>query len=155
MYDWDNTTNPEFSAPPRRSTQLTHEVFVTFMFEVTAIINASHLVPVSTDPESPFILTPSMLLTQKKAVSLLWKISARETCSNVSRRELAETFWSRWWKEYIGTCHHKCPEIKEGDIVLLKDKNVKRNEWQMWLIMKAVPSKDSMVRSVELFSTGQ
>ncbi|KAL1267084.1 hypothetical protein QQF64_002759 [Cirrhinus molitorella] len=48
-----------------RYTQLTHEVLVTFMSEVTAIINARPLVPVSTDPEFPFILTPSMLLTQK------------------------------------------------------------------------------------------
>lgn len=35
------------------------------MAEVTAIVNARPLVPVSSDPESPLILTPSMLLTQK------------------------------------------------------------------------------------------
>lgn len=42
--------------------KLTHEVITTFMAEVTAIINARFLVPVSTDP---FLLTPSTLLTQK------------------------------------------------------------------------------------------
>ena len=35
------------------------------MAEVTAIINARPLIAVSTDPDSPFILTPAMLLTQK------------------------------------------------------------------------------------------
>ncbi len=45
--------------------KLTHEVLVTFMAEVTAIINARPLVPVTTDPDESFILTPSVLLTQK------------------------------------------------------------------------------------------
>lgn len=45
--------------------KLTHEVLVTFMAEVTAIVNAWPLTTVSTDPEHPVILTPAMLLTQK------------------------------------------------------------------------------------------
>ncbi|XP_069103133.1 uncharacterized protein [Argopecten irradians] len=42
---------------------LTHEVLCIFLVEVTAIINARPLVPVSSDPEQPFILSPSTLLT--------------------------------------------------------------------------------------------
>ncbi|VDI78171.1 Hypothetical predicted protein [Mytilus galloprovincialis] len=42
---------------------LTHDVLNTLMAEVSAIVNS--LVPVSTDPENPLILTPAMLLTQK------------------------------------------------------------------------------------------
>ncbi len=38
------------------------------MCEVTAIVNARPLVPVSTDPEAPLILTPATLLTQKFSV---------------------------------------------------------------------------------------
>ncbi|KAI7804924.1 hypothetical protein IRJ41_023810 [Triplophysa rosa] len=49
-------------------TRLTHEVLCTLMAEVTAIINARPLIPVSNDPEDPFILSPSMLLTQKTGV---------------------------------------------------------------------------------------
>lgn len=44
---------------------LTHEILSTFMAEVMAIINARPLVPISTDPEMPAVLTPAMLLTQK------------------------------------------------------------------------------------------
>lgn len=50
------------------NTRLTHEVLCTLMAEVTAIINARPLLPVSADPEQPFILSPSMLLTQKTGV---------------------------------------------------------------------------------------
>lgn len=48
-----------------KHSQLTHEVLVTLMAEITAIINARPLVPISTDPEAPLILTPDMRLTQK------------------------------------------------------------------------------------------
>lgn len=39
---------------------LTHEVLITFLMEVSAILNARPLVPVSTDPEAPQVLTPAM-----------------------------------------------------------------------------------------------
>ena len=47
----------------------TREVLSTLMFEVMAIINARPLVSVSTDPDMPAILTPSMLLTQKTSAT--------------------------------------------------------------------------------------
>lgn len=43
---------------------LTHDVLATFMAEVTAIVNARPIVPVSSDSEAPEILSPSMLLTK-------------------------------------------------------------------------------------------
>ncbi|KAK3506465.1 hypothetical protein QTP70_000933 [Hemibagrus guttatus] len=44
---------------------LTHEVLSTLMAEVIGIVNSRPLVPISPDPDSPFLLTPAMLLTQK------------------------------------------------------------------------------------------
>ena len=46
-------------------TRLTHEVLCTLMAEVMAIVNNRPLVPISSDPTMPDILTPSMVLTQK------------------------------------------------------------------------------------------
>lgn len=48
---------------------LSDEVLCTLMAEVTAIINSRPLVPVSLDADSPLILTPAMLLTQKAVSS--------------------------------------------------------------------------------------
>lgn len=47
---------------------LTHEVLVTFMAEVTAIVNARPLTTIFIDPEHPVILSPATLLTQKQGV---------------------------------------------------------------------------------------
>ncbi len=44
---------------------LTHEVLSTLMAEVTAIVNARPLAPISSNTESPFLFTPTSLLTQK------------------------------------------------------------------------------------------
>lgn len=48
---------------------LTNEVLITVMAEVAAIMNARPLVPVSSDPDSPLILTSATLLTQEVGTS--------------------------------------------------------------------------------------
>lgn len=42
------------------------------------------------------------------------------------------------------------PNVKEGDVILLKDSHVHRNEWPMGLVVKALPSSDNKVRKVEV-----
>ncbi|XP_072313848.1 uncharacterized protein [Eucyclogobius newberryi] len=106
---------------------LTHDVLITYLAEVVAIMNAQPLVPVSSDPESPFILTQATLLTQK-----MGELSApqgdfdekdllREQWRRV--QSLANSFWHRWRKEYLSTlqCRRKWrskrPNLKQGDVV--------------------------------------
>ncbi|XP_075438936.1 uncharacterized protein LOC142481354 [Ascaphus truei] len=141
-------------------TRLTHEVLTTFMAEISAIINARPLIPVSTDPESPSILTPAMLLTQKvgNIPTPVEGFNSKDMYKRQWRQvqHLANTFWDRWRREYLVTLQerHKWqtvkPDIQVGDVVLLKDKQVTRNEWPMGLIIKTFPSEDERVRKVEV-----
>ncbi len=81
------------------TTRFMHEILTTLMAEVMAIINARPLVPVLTDPDSPEILSPALLLTQKaSAVSAapgdfelkdLYKSQSRQV------QGLANCFWKR------------------------------------------------------------
>lgn len=140
--------------------RLTHEVLTTLMAEITAIINARPLIPVSSDPEHPHILTPSMLLTQKAATLLApqGEISKGEMFKYQWKRvqSLADEFWSRWRKEFLSTLQtrqkwqHKRPDIKEGDVVLLKDQQARRNKWPLGVVVKAVSSRDGLIRKVEV-----
>lgn len=43
--------------------KLTHEMLVTFLAEALAIVNSRPLVPLTSDPDDPTPLTPSLLLT--------------------------------------------------------------------------------------------
>ncbi|KAK3740123.1 hypothetical protein QZH41_001270 [Actinostola sp. cb2023] len=144
--------------PPQH---LTHEVLTTLMAEVTAIVNARPLLPVSCDPEAPEILTPATLLTQKPQQlkpAAAGDFSSADLYSKQWRRvqHLANIFWSRWRKEYLPTLQSRrkwqnaSRDLKEGDLVLLCNKDAPRNDWPLARVVKAQPGRDGKVREVDL-----
>ncbi|XP_062413389.1 uncharacterized protein LOC119222763 [Pungitius pungitius] len=144
--------------------QLTHDLLCTLMMEVTAIINARPLVPVSTDPESPFALSPAMILTQKVGVT---PPPGDFTDNDLLSRQwkqvqvLADRFWRRWRQEFLPTLQARRKwrdvqrDLKEGDIVLLKNSQAARNAWPMARITAVFPGRDGKVRKVELKTADQ
>ena len=112
---------------------LTHAVLTTFLTEASSIINSRPLIPVSTDPENPFVLTPSTLLTQKSDTSL--DIDPDVDQDNLLRKQwkrvqhLSSIFWKRWKVEYLNALQrrHKwtSPQrnVSTGDVVLIRDNN--------------------------------
>ncbi|XP_067282594.1 uncharacterized protein [Pseudorasbora parva] len=145
-------------------TRLTHEVLCTLMAEVTAIMNARPLVPVSNDPEDPFILTPSMLLTMKVGTPPPpGDFMDRDLLTKQWRQvqALSNMFWRRWRQAYLSTLQGRKKwtkshqNLQEGDVVLLKDNLVVRNNWPMAIITKVIPGEDGKVRKVELKTADQ
>lgn len=146
---------------------LTHDVLVTVMAEVCAIINARPLVPVSTDCENPEVLSPSVLLTQKLLcdqqpvgdmdIKLLYKDQWKRV------QYLADQFWLKWKRDYLQTLQKRQKWNSErdpialGDVVFLKDKGVVRNRWPMGLISQIFPSEDGRIRKAEvvIFNDGK
>ncbi|XP_057696133.1 uncharacterized protein LOC130918451 [Corythoichthys intestinalis] len=140
--------------------KLTHEVLVTFMAEVAAIINNRPLVPVTSDSDDPFMLTPATFLTQKVnslpappgefGASDLYKCQWRQV------QHLSNTFWDRRRKQFLPTLQPRKKwqtvhrDIKPGSVVLLKDSQTARNEWPLGLITKTFPSQDGKVRQAEV-----
>lgn len=108
------------------------------MAEVSAIVNARPLVPVSSDPDAPEILTPATLLTQKpqQLKPPAGDFNAGDLYSKQWKRvqHLANVFWSRWRKEYLPTLQprrkwqDKSRNLQEGDLVLLYSKDAPRND---------------------------
>lgn len=141
---------------------LTHDVLVTFMAEVTSIVNHRPIVPVCTDSDNPFVLSPAVLLTQKTNSSVgtdyIGNIDAKDLLRTEWKRVicLSNMFWFRWRKEYINGLQSRrkwrtdAPNIKEGDVVLLRDKTLYRNEWPLGLVVRAFESDDGKVRKTEV-----
>ena len=145
------------------SKHLTHEVLTTLMAEVSAIANARPLVPVSSDPEVPEILTPSTLLTQKpqQLKPPTGDFNARDLYSAQWRhvQHLANIFWYRWRKEYLQTLQRRrkwqdvTHNLKQDDLVLLCSKDTPRNDWPLARITSAQADRDGKVRKVDLVTT--
>jgi hypothetical protein len=143
-----------------KSRNLTHEVLTTFMAEVCAIVNSRPLIPVSTDPEDPIVLSPAMLLTQKTATSgehlpnLGFKDMYKAQWKFV--QVLADEFWNKWRHQYLSTLQarkkweNELPNFKEGDVVLLKEQDCNRIYWPLGVITRVFPSGDGIVRKLEV-----
>ena len=143
-------------------TRLTHEVLCTLMAEVMAIVNNRPLVPISSDPTIPDILTPSTVLTQKPSSlkAAPGKFCQKDLCrSNKQWRQvqhLANVFWSIWRKEFLPLLQPRrkwetdTRNLKEGDFVLLQSKDVGRNDWPIARVNRSFPSVDGRVRKVEV-----
>lgn len=140
--------------------ELTHEVLCTFLAEVCAIINARPLVAVSSDPDYPNVLSPSLLLTRKAntdtepfdnlhmSVKDMYKAQWRHV------QVLGEQFWKQWKKQYIQTLQTRQKWYKPrrnlqiGDVVLMRDGDTHRNHWPTGVIEDVFPSSDGLVRKV-------
>ncbi|VDI23128.1 Hypothetical predicted protein [Mytilus galloprovincialis] len=64
-------------------------------------------------------------------------------------------FWVRWREEYIQTqtrrkWQENRPNIQTGDVALLRDKTVCRNQWPHGLVEEALSSSDGIVRKVRV-----
>ncbi|XP_033729155.1 uncharacterized protein LOC117318258 [Pecten maximus] len=139
---------------------LTHEVLSTFMCEVMAIVNARPITTVSSDAESPFILTPNTLLTQKTGDSVepFTNLDVTEAYKSHWKyaQVLSDQFWKRWQREFLPTLqqrrkwHKEHPNLQEGDVVLLQDKGLPRNRWPLGVVSRVFPGYDGLVRKVEV-----
>lgn len=112
------------------------------MTEITGILNSRPLVPVSSDVEAPFILSSQMLLTQKTQevptkfkdfdVNDMYRIQWKMV------QVMANNFCKRWKIEFLSTLQPRqkwlvsTDNLKEGDFVLLHDKESARTDWPSW-----------------------
>ena len=143
------------------SPQLTHEPLVTLMAEVTAIVNARPIAAMPTDTDEPQPLSPSMLLTMKTRPLgpppgnfVPVDLYARRRWRRV--QYLADQFWIRWRREYLQTMQIRTKwkdqkrNLKPGDVVLMKDEEVHRNNWPIGRITEPEKSGDGQVRKAQV-----
>ena len=142
--------------------QLDDESLRTVFCEVTAIVNSRPLsVENLNDPLSDLPLTPNHLLTMKSKVLLPPPGKFVKPDLYVRRRWrriqfVTNEFWNRWRKEYLSNLQSRSKwvassrNMKVGDIVMIKDDNLPRNQWKLGIVTAAEPGDDGLVRKVSL-----
>ena len=142
---------------------MSFDEFLTLLQEAGAIVNNTPLCGVSDDPADPMPITPAALLTLRESPNPppLQEFGADAALSYGKLRwrrvqYLAHEFWLRWRKSFIldQQRRHKWKTrqtcVNSGDVVLVKTKNAKRNEWPMARVRSVKLDLDGLVRVVTL-----
>lgn len=143
--------------------QLTHELLVTLMAEVTGIVNSRPIAAIPSDVDEPQPLTPAMVLTMKTRPLaptpghfVQQDLYARSWWRKA--QYLADQFWIRWRKEYLQKLQSRPKwenrerNLSVGDIVLVKEDNAHRNDWLLGKIVEVTRSTDGNVRRAKVTS---
>lgn len=154
-----NVLNAAFAQCPGR---LDDASLRTLLYETMAIVNSRPLtVDGINDPQALEPITPNHLIMMKSKVALPPPgVFVREDLYATKRwrrvQYLIEQFWSRWKKEYLLNIslrqkwHSPQRNLKVNDIVIVKDDNLPRNQWQLGRVIETVQSSDGLVRRVKV-----
>ena len=143
--------------------QLTHELLVTLMAEVTGIVNSRPISAVPSDIHEPQLLSPAMLLTMKTRPLAPHPgnfVPQDLYARNWWRRAqyLADQFWVRRKRDYLQNLQNKSKWQKRernlsfGDIVLVKEDNTTRNDWSLGRVSEVTRNTDGKVRRAKVTS---
>ena len=135
----------------------------TLLHEVEACINSRPLTYLSTDPQDPQALTPSHFLLGKGVGEQL-PINFDNLCISAQdlqvvysvRQGCLKEFWRLWLHEYIVNLPPVVSKTKHvqnvnlGQLVLLRQDNVRRLFWPLGRIVKLYPGRDHIIRAVDV-----
>ena len=140
--------------------KLTDERLNTLLCEVEAILNCRPLTEISSDPDDAEPLTPNHLLLLNAGATYPPLLFSRDDCYATRRwkqiQYLANLFWNRWKREYLPILqerqkwHRKNYSYKKGDLVLLTDQFLPRNQWSTGRIVDVYPDSKEIVRVVKV-----
>lgn len=138
----------------------TFEEYSTLLSQVEACLNSRPLCPISNSIEDLEVLTPGHFLIGQP-LNALPEPNLLNERSVPSRRwkhmqYMTQQFWSQWSKDYLNNLqqrqkwNHIVPNLKKGDIVILKEDNTSPTIWPLARINQIFPGKDGLTRVVEL-----
>ena len=129
------------------------------MTEVERILNDRPITSLPSGQDELAALTPGMILSSSINDCASPDVFLKAEGYRRSWRKtqyLADVFWDRWHKEYLRLLQPRAkwygslPNVKVGDLVLIKDENTKRGCWPKGVVESVVPGNDGLVRRVRI-----
>ena len=141
-------------------TFLDYEEMNTLLVQVEAILNSRPLTPLSNDPSDLYPLTPAHLLIGRSLTFVPQSIVSADRISSLARfnriQLLKQHFWNRFSNEYITLLQQKTKwmrssaTLKEGTLVVIKDKSSPPIQWLLGRIIRILPGKDGVTRVADI-----
>ncbi|XP_045455426.1 uncharacterized protein LOC123665124 [Melitaea cinxia] len=141
-------------------TFLDYEEMNTLLIQVEAILNSRPLTPLSDDPSDLCPLTPAHLLIGRsllfapQSVITVTKISSLARFNRI--QVLKQHFWNRFSNEYVTLLQQKTKwmqsqeTLKEGALVVIKDKSSQPIMWLLGRILRVLPGEDGVARVADI-----
>ena len=140
---------------------LDDESYRTLLCEVEAIVNSRPITTVSDSPNDYSPLTPNDILNINTG-GIVPLPGTFQRCDVYMRKRwrrvqyLANVFWSRWRKEYLLTLQERQKwnkvrrNMTKGDVVIIKDDTLSRNEWSMGRVCEVETDNKGFVRGAKI-----
>ncbi|XP_055700149.1 uncharacterized protein LOC129799885 [Phlebotomus papatasi] len=139
-------------------TILTFEELSTVLAQIEACLNSRPICAMSTEVEDLQSLTPGHFLVGHPLTPDPGPDVMLLNPNRLSRwqflQRLLQTFWNRWQQEYVTTLQQRpkwCTQSRNlavGDLVLLRENQLKASRWKMGRIQEVHPGRDNVVRVV-------
>lgn len=135
-------------------------VLSNILIEAEIIVNDRPLTHTPTNPEDDRPLTPNLKLFGPKQppryVVASCENDVYSSDSYYMSQAYADQFAARWTREYLPEISRRAEKslgrkkIQLDDIVLVTEPNEKRSDWKMGRVVKTHPSKDGVVRKIDV-----
>lgn len=139
---------------------LTYEEMSTVLTQIEACLNSRPICKLNENPDELQILTPGHFLIGSAITAPVTQSLEHVKENRLSRWQLCERmrqgFWKNWSNDYISELQKrtkwfkKQDNLKEGDVVIIKDEINPPLRWPLARITKVFPGKDELVRVVEV-----
>lgn len=142
---------------------LTYEELETVIIGIEAILNSRPITPMSADPNDLTALTPGHFLIGEPLTAVPDPYEGQTKMNLVQRWELVSKlkhdFWRRWSYEYLNELQYRhkwkteAQNLKEHDMVIIKDDNLPTMKWPIGRIHKVYRGNDGRVRVADIKTT--
>ena len=151
------------------------EELQTILCELAAIVNNRPLTHVGTQDDDPIPLTPAHFLNGGPSGAPLCSIASLDHLGgsvDISKIEQPEDYprriasartgylqalSDRWRREYITQLRSanlnpigKPRVIRDGDVCLLRDENLRRPKWNLVRVLRGLPGRDGAIRTYQI-----
>lgn len=143
-------------------TNLTFEEMATCLIQVEAILNSRPLTPLSNDPSDLAPLTPAHFLIGRSLIMLPHPQIQNAKVNSLQRfrriEYLKQHFWARFSHEYVLWLQERTKwcrssgELKEGTLVVIKDKTLPPLMWLLGRITHVLPGRDGIARVADILT---